>query len=75
MRIAFFTRPRQLHDVKLPVRNANWLMQFEEADWAAINDVLGEQLTALLKPTAPALGGGILVAAQGDMVGRQRRNI
>jgi hypothetical protein len=50
-------------------------MQFEQADRTAVNDVLREQLTALFEPATPALSGGILMAAQRDVIGLKRRDI
>jgi len=50
-------------------------MQLKQADRAAIDDVFREQLAPLLKSPSPALGGGILVAAQRDMVCCERGDI
>jgi hypothetical protein len=64
VRIAFLARPRQLNHAELPVRHVHRFMQFEQANGATIDDVLGEQLAALFEPATPALGRGILMTAQ-----------
>ena len=50
-------------------------MKFEQADRATVNDILRQQFSALFKATPPAFGGGILVAAQRDVIGLKRRDM
>ena len=70
-----FSRPRQFNNAKLPVRYADRLIQFKQADRTAVDDVLRKQFPALFKPATPALGGGVLMTAQGDVIGLKRRNV
>ena len=75
MRIALFARPRQFNNAKTPVRHDHRLIQPEQADGAAVNDIFRQQRAALLKAATPALRRGVLVTAQGNMVGIKWRNI
>ena len=69
MGIALFTRPRQLNDMEAPVRHADRLRQFKQADRPAVDYILRQQSAALRQTAAPALRGSVLMTAQGDMVG------
>ena len=69
MGITLFTRPRQLNDMEAPVRHADRLRQFEQANGPAVDHILRQQGAALLQTAAPAFRSGILMTAQGDMVG------
>lgn len=69
MGITLFTRPRQLNDMEAPVRHADRLRQFEQANGPAVDQILRQQGAALLQTAAPAFRSGILMTAQGDMVG------
>lgn len=69
MGITLFTRPRQFNDMEAPVRHADRLRQFEQANGPAVDHILRQQGAALLQTAAPAFRSGILMTAQGDMVG------
>ena len=75
VRITLLSWPGQFHNGELPVRHRYRRVKFEQADRATVNDILRQQFSALLKATPPAFGGGILVAAQRDVIGLKRRDI
>jgi hypothetical protein len=57
------------------VGHRNRLIQFEQADRSTVDGVFRQQRAALFKTATPALRRGVLVTAQGNMVGIQRRDI